>query len=332
MCPEVEDAAAGARPRAAPSGRGPRAATSGGDAAGRASESRSSSPAPRSQAVGGAAGAAPRGARGRAGRRSGVPARPQESAAAVRTRRAPACGTWRTRAEPACPRGRRGCAGTRRCAARAPSRRPRRRGERGRSRRPRASSRGRRRSRARTNGRRSPAAPGSHGSADQAASEEERGRWPRRRPGRARTSRRGSRRAWAARSPGCLVPPARLAALEQQMAQHAPGRAQVELDEQRQQPVDHVRALAPGRRAEAVGAEQVERAPDQLEVEAQREGRRAASRSPLTPRPLRATASSMFEGPAQGARAGRGVHALPGLQEVQGRDGARRSTQLRGPQ
>ena len=68
------------------------------------------------------------------------------------------------------------------------------------------------------------------------------------------------------------------------------------LGEQRQQPVDDDGALAQAGVAEAVGAEQVERAPDELEVEAQ--GEHPAREAGLAQAPAsgrRATASSMFE-------------------------------------
>src|SRR6266852_2008320 len=61
------------------------------------------------------------------------------------------------------------------------------------------------------------------------------------------------------------------AVVEHEMADHAPGRADVELHEQVQQPVDDDLPLQLTGPPEGLRPEQIEGAPDQLEIEAQRE-------------------------------------------------------------
>ena len=123
------------------------------------------------------------------------------------------------------------------------------------------------------------------------------------------------------------------ACLEEEVAEDAPRGRDLELVQQREQAVDDDRALPLARLAEGVWAP-VERSPDELEVEAEREypaSERALGRS-HAPEPRTAlTRNMLLSSRSRGRSASR---SSSGSQRLSARErcrGAMRSIQMRGP-
>ena len=123
------------------------------------------------------------------------------------------------------------------------------------------------------------------------------------------------------------------ACVEEEVAEDAPRRRDLELGQQREQAVDHDGALPLARLAEGVWAS-VERSPDELEVEAEREDpaiERALGRSHASGPRTALTRNMLLSSRSRGRSASRSSSGSQRLSVRERCRGAMRSIQMRGP-